>query len=232
MRRSPRDAPKEPRDRMQLGRLQGFLPRQLRQDRRQPPREHRLPGAGRPHHQQVVATGSRDLQGPARLRLTAHLGEVDGRGGRRIVGSLGHLGRRPRAAEEPHGVGEGLRADHAETLDLRGLHRVRARHHDPLQPRPRGRDRDAEDAGSGEQLALQGDLARERQRAQPVVGDLAGRRQHAHHEWEIESGALLADVRRREVHDDAPQWPLELRHPPRRDGPVRERPGRLHREAP
>ena len=31
----------------------GIPARQLREDRRQPPREHRLPGAGRPHHQQV-----------------------------------------------------------------------------------------------------------------------------------------------------------------------------------
>ena len=92
MRRAERASAKQPprsaeqsRDGMELRRFERFLPRELGEDRRQAPSEHRLAGAGRTDHQEVVAAGRRDLQGAARLRLTAYLREVDGRGGRRVV---------------------------------------------------------------------------------------------------------------------------------------------------
>ena len=53
-----------------------FLERQRRQDARQPPRQHRLAGAGRPDHQQVVAAGGGDFERAARKRLAVKIGEI------------------------------------------------------------------------------------------------------------------------------------------------------------
>ncbi len=43
---------------------------------RQPPRQHRLAGTGRPGQQQVVAAGGCDFQCPARQQLAAHVCQV------------------------------------------------------------------------------------------------------------------------------------------------------------
>ena len=76
----------------------------------EPPRQHRLAGARRAAHQQVVAAGRRDLERPPRRELPAHVREVGVvvgrrraapprfRAGRRRVGSAQ---RRPRAASAP-----------------------------------------------------------------------------------------------------------------------------------
>ena len=72
-----------------------------RQDARQPPREHRLAGAGRPDHQQVVTAGRRDLERAPGERLAANVGEVGRAAGRRCrrlragraAAASGHLRR-------------------------------------------------------------------------------------------------------------------------------------------
>ena len=50
--------------------------RERRQEAGKPPGEHRLAGAGRTGHQDVVAAGGGDLEGAARERLSADVGEV------------------------------------------------------------------------------------------------------------------------------------------------------------
>ena len=50
--------------------------RQRRQDRRQPPGEHRLAGAGRADHQDVVPAGGGDGQRPLGELLAADVGEI------------------------------------------------------------------------------------------------------------------------------------------------------------
>ena len=53
------------------------LPRlERRQDRRQAPAEHRLPGSGRPRKKQVVAARGRELERTPRTLLAAHVGEI------------------------------------------------------------------------------------------------------------------------------------------------------------
>ena len=95
------------RDRMQLGDLEGLVARQGRKDGGQPSREHRLAGARRADHQDVVPSGGRHLEGPTRLRLPSHLGEVHG------VPYILHRAYRlggagpPRTPEEPDDLGEG-----------------------------------------------------------------------------------------------------------------------------
>jgi hypothetical protein len=157
-----------------------------------------------------VTAGRRDLECTARLRLTAHLREIDGRGGRRLVGRCHDVGRRPRPSEERDRIRQRLRADDLEPLDLCSLDGVRGWHDDPVQTRSCGGDRHAEDAGRRQELALQRDLAGEDERAQTIVRDLTCRREDAHDEREIQSGTFLPNVRRREVDDDTSQWPFEL----------------------
>ena len=63
-----------------------------RQDRRQPPREHRLAGSRRPLEQQVVAAGRRDLERQHRRGVAAHVGQVG------LVGRVAAADRARRAA--------------------------------------------------------------------------------------------------------------------------------------
>jgi hypothetical protein len=58
-------------DAVDAGDLEGLVEARGRQDPRQPPREHRLPGARRTDHQQVVSAGRGDLQRTSRSRLGA-----------------------------------------------------------------------------------------------------------------------------------------------------------------
>ena len=73
------------RDFEQLGR------RERRQDRRQPRRQHRLAGAGRADHEQVVAAGGGDLERALGALLALDVLEVDER-----AVDLAHLRLRPR----------------------------------------------------------------------------------------------------------------------------------------
>ena len=56
--------------------LERLVPRQRRQDARQPPSEHRLARSRRAREQHVVLSRGRELESPAAALLTAHLGEV------------------------------------------------------------------------------------------------------------------------------------------------------------
>ena len=84
------DLPGERADRVGLERL---LAAQRRQHRDQPLGEHRLADPGRPGHQQVVASGRRQLERQPRLRLPDDVGEVGParvhRPGRRAAGRQG-----------------------------------------------------------------------------------------------------------------------------------------------
>jgi hypothetical protein len=59
-----------------LRRLQRLFKRK-RQDRRHALGEHRLARAGRPDHQDVVASGARDLDGALGGLLTSNIFEID-----------------------------------------------------------------------------------------------------------------------------------------------------------
>ena len=57
--------------------FQQFGRRQRRQDRRQPRRQHRLAGAGRADHQQVMAAGGGDFERALGALLALDVGEVE-----------------------------------------------------------------------------------------------------------------------------------------------------------
>ena len=60
--------------------FQQFGRRQWRQDRRQARRQHRLAGAGRTDHQEVMAASRRDFQGALGALLALDVAEVESRG--------------------------------------------------------------------------------------------------------------------------------------------------------
>ena len=71
---------------MDLGDLQGLFPGQVGQDGGQALGQHGFAGARRPHHQNVVAARSGNLQGTLHRGLPLHLGEVGA--GLRLPGAL------------------------------------------------------------------------------------------------------------------------------------------------
>ena len=74
-------------DRLDHRDVEQFARVERRQDRGQTLRQHRLAGAGRPDHQEVVAAGRGDFEGAARHFLAAHLAEI---------GQAGRIGTPPR----------------------------------------------------------------------------------------------------------------------------------------
>ena len=62
---------------MNLGRLQRLFEGERREDGRHALGEHRFAGAGRPDHQNVVASGASDLDGALGGLLSANVFEVD-----------------------------------------------------------------------------------------------------------------------------------------------------------
>ena len=85
---------------------------QQREDPRQPPRKHRLAGAGRSCEQQVVPAGGGDLERAACALLAAHVGKIGHTRQRfEVVCGRWRLGRVALAAEVRHRVGEMAHAD-------------------------------------------------------------------------------------------------------------------------
>ena len=186
------------RDLEQLGR------RERRQDRRQPRRQHRLAGAGRADHQQIVSARRRDLERALRallaldvlqverharrlahLRLRPHqhlralemVRELDQRAGRDDL----HLGARPRGLR-PAGIG----------TDQAFAARVRA-------------DRRRQHAGDGRDRSVEPELAQHREARNCVLRDRADRRHQAERDRQVVVAAFLRQVGRRHVHGDAPR---------------------------
>ena len=192
----------EARDRGDHAHAQCFLWRKRRQNAGQARGQHRLAGARRADHQQVVAAGCGELEGALGGFLpldVAQVGIVRGRRQRRrpgrrlklraleVIDERQQVGRRHDfAAAGPGGLGTvGRRADQAA---LAGVGADGGRQH--------ARDR--------YQRAVEAELA-ERDVGREIV-----RRQHLHghqqaeRDGEIEVAALLLHVRRREVHGDPP----------------------------
>jgi hypothetical protein len=63
-------------DRMHGGDIERLVEGERRQNAGDAPRHHRLPGARRAHHEQIVSAGRCDLEGAPREQLAAHIGKV------------------------------------------------------------------------------------------------------------------------------------------------------------
>ena len=183
--------PEQPGDRVELGRLERLFARELRQDRREPPRQHRLARAGRADHEQVVTARRGDLERPPRLRLAAHLGEVDRRPLRR---PRSRSARRRRAPRSRGGTRPRRRAWRAPTtrsdLDLGRLDarspRARRRRSSPARAAAIATER-IPGVGSSSPLSDSSPA-----NAKPTTarrGHLRGGGEHAHRDREVEARA-------------------------------------------
>ena len=105
-----------PRDGVDPGHLKRLRGAELREDRRKPPREHRLAGPGRPCEQEVVGSRRGELQCASSTLLATDVGEVHQRPVRAVERPWG---RRLERLVAPQ-VADGLaKVTHADRLDPR-----------------------------------------------------------------------------------------------------------------
>ncbi len=168
--------------------------------RRKPRREHRLAGARRPDHQQIVAARGRHFERALGRLLSLHVLQVER--ARRLLGDA-RLGRR-----------QELRA--LEVIDER---QERRRRHDFESVRPgrlaarcggtdeaarcgRRRHRRRQHAGHRQQRAVERELAHRDIGFRLVLRQHAHRRQKPQRDRQVEMAAFLDEVGRREVDRD------------------------------
>ena len=168
---------------------------QKRKQRGQPAREHRLPGAGRALHEQVVRTGGRDLQCAARARVPAHVAQVRARRDR--VGVVGkRRGQRERSFRGQHvgDLGQRLGTGDRQPVHERGLTRVLARDDQAGEARPPSALRHRERPAHAAHLPAERELPEHRDAFERRGGDLPARREQRDREREVEPGPDLAQV--------------------------------------
>ena len=114
----------QPHDAVNLGGLQGLFQVQGRQDGRQPLGQHGLAGARRADHQDVVAAGRGQQQGPFHRLLALDLPEIQVIVRRQVAGFFGAASVRAQglaAGQELHQLGEVIGGINFDALDHRGL---------------------------------------------------------------------------------------------------------------
>ena len=191
-------------DRVDGARLERLIEGQRRQDRRHAPGEHGLAAARRANQQQVVPSGRGNLERAAGETLTAHVGEVwlvarrrgTGRGTRQPVG-----GRR--VVQHPHGFGQGRDRPYAQPCDDSGFRRVRRRQQERRGALGARGHRDRKHAAGSLDRAVEGELPEQHHVFHGPALDHARGGEHAQSNRQVERGASLPHVGRRQVHRDA-----------------------------
>jgi len=194
--------PQGPEDGGDGGDLHGLLVVEHREQPRQPLGQHRLARTGRSHEIEVMSSGSRRLERPARLVLTD---DVDQVGRRRLLRSsgrrLGHrIGTQPLGQQliPPDELGELLHGMDPHAADQPCLGRVRHRHDDVTHSAPgRGED-ERQDPAHGPDRSVQAQLPDVDDILDHLAGDLARghQRDHADCEVEVQQRADLAARKR------------------------------------
>ena len=184
------------RDLEQLGR------HERRQDRRQPRRQHRLAGARRPDHQQIVPAGGRDLERTLGAFLAADVLEIE-----RRARAGADLRLRPQQhLRALHVVGELNERRRRHDLHLgarpRGFRPARGRTDQALAVRI-GADRGRQHAGDRRDRAVEPELAEHHIAVERIGRDRADRRHQAERDRQVVVAAFLRQVGRGEVHGDA-----------------------------
>ncbi len=170
-----------PRDRMDLGGFERLIQTHLGEGRRQAPGKHRLPAPWRPHHQDVVSAGGRDLERALGVRLPLHLGEVHV-----VPGALGEQrgdidgGARQLAPaiEEIRDFSQASCAKDLEPVHDAGLGKVLARQDQCLDARRPRSQRDGQGSPDRTNRAFQTELAEHRDLSQPFSAYLFGCRKN------------------------------------------------------
>jgi hypothetical protein len=218
------------RDRLDHRDLEQLARRERRQDRGQPLRQHRLAGARRAAHQQVVAPGRGDLQGALRALLALDVLQI-----RQAVVEGRDGGLRPRhdlyAFEVVRELDQRARREHLDVAGRPGgLGAAGIGADEPVPALVRG-DRRRQHARDRGDRAVERKLAQDREALERIGRDRADRRHHAERDRQIVMRALLGQIGRREVHGDALRRQREAGGDQRRAHPLARFPHRLVRQA-
>ena len=172
------------------GDFEQFRRRQRRQNGRQSRRQHRLAGAGRSDHQEIVAAGRGDFERALGAFLALDIGEVDGRAiyfedlrlrprqHLRALEMVGELDERRRRDDFDLGAGPG------------GFRPARRRAHQTFVARI-GADRGRQHAGDRRDRAIEAELAEHGEASQRIVRDGADGGHQAERDRQIVVAAFL-----------------------------------------
>ena len=189
-------------DRGDHGDFQEFGRRQRRQDRGQPRSQHRLAGAGRPDHQQVMAAGGGDLERALGALLPLDVGEVE-----RHAVALANFRLRPRehlrALEMVGELDERAGSDDVDLGTGPGGFRPTLGRADQTLPARIGADRGRQDAGDRGNRAVEPELAQDRVAGDGVGRQRADRGHQAERDRQVVMAALFGQVGRRQIDGDA-----------------------------
>jgi hypothetical protein len=203
-------------ERAHRGRLERLVVGHRRQQPGQPLREHRLAAARRAGQQQPVAAGRGDLQGPARARLAADVGEVGtGRKPRAVFGPPGgpdRIDARERPARGDRRPDLAQRRGRARPLERgrRGFGGARCREHQsPARCLAPDREREHQRAAHRPQRPGQRQLAHQFVAVEHVRRRAGRRREDADRNRQVEAPGPLGQIGRREVHGDPARREVE-----------------------
>ena len=179
-------------------RFDRFDGREVGQDRRHPLREHRLAGAGRAEHEDVVGPGGGDDRRPLRHLLPAHVGKIDLVGGEfaeevaeagrgRLDGNL--------AGEEADGLGEAGDGNDLDALDDGGLGGAFGGHEQSAKVLLIGRRHGHRQGALGRpRRAIQRQLADHGVAVEQLGGRLAAAQEDAQGDGQVEGRGVLGHV--------------------------------------
>ena len=191
---------------MNLGGLEGLAERERRHDGWQPLGHHRLARTRATHQQDVVPTGTGDLEGALDVLLALHIGKIVWENALSL-GELGagidHCGLQFNiAVEEFHHIDEVVHAIDVEVVDHRRLESVGTRQDEAVEVQLAGQNRHGQGALDGTQAAIEREFAHEHVAVQPFGVDFLVGGEDADGEWQVIGRALLLDVSGRHVHHD------------------------------
>ena len=192
------------RSRVDPGHGEGLLGREAREEPGQALGEHGLARAGRPDHEEVVATGGGNLERPSTDRLAPHVGEIRLFWG--IVGGRrdGHIGPAHLPAQHAGQLGQRRCAMDGVPADEQGLPHVAQRHHQAEGRRGVGQ---RDHARHVPQRAVEPELSAERQPLAARGTQLTGGDEEPDGDGEVEASTALTHARWRKVDGDPSQRP-------------------------
>ena len=185
----------------------------------EPRRQHRLAGAGRTDHEQIVAAGGGDLERALGALLALDVLEVDER-----ARGFADLRLRPRehlgAAEMVGELDEGRRGDDLHLRARPGGFRAAGGGTDQAFAAGIGADGGRQHARDRGDRAVEAEFAQHREAGERIRRDGADRRHQAERDREVVVAAFLGQVGGRKVDGDPPGRQREPRRHQRRAHPL------------
>ena len=199
--------------------FQQFRRRQRRQDRGQPRRQHRLAGAGRADHQQMMPAGRGDLERALGAFLALDVAQIEQR-----CLALVHLRLRPRqhlrAFEVVGDLDQRFRRDDLDIRARPGRFRAAGRRTDQALVARIGADRRRQHARDRRDRSVEPEFAEHGEAVERIRRDRADRRHQAERDRQIVMAAFLRQVGRREIDGDPARRQRQPRGDQRRAHPL------------